>query len=148
MHRWNIAFALFGSILLLTACGGDSRTPAEVVATQIPAATASASERILKLNGYDQSEGSVRANLRAGFVSNLLGASLVCRGVEGLRPADAVTYIRTIQGMATPGPSPTLLPVQTPRPGQNGALDDGERAAVIVQEECARLFPSPTPVPR
>lgn len=99
----------------------------------------SSGDRVLVMNGYNETEGGFRAGLRTISVRDPMVFTVVCSRIKGLAPRDALTFF---DSFGIPSTIPNPEPWQTPRPGQERNVNDATRAAEIFQEECKALSTS------
>jgi hypothetical protein len=118
MHRLLIT-ATFAA-LLIACSGGDDK-----------------GSRVLHFTGRDETEAHFRNRIREITGENPIGISLMCTQIRGLSGKEAAA----VQALKPGDPEPEAPEGTTPKPGQKGVPKDTERAAVILQEECKRMFP-------
>lgn len=102
--------------ILLIACGGGSSSDGDV----------------LQFTGRDETEANFRGRVR-DLLLNPAGQS-ICRGLQGLSPAEAAEVLRSDEG----GDAAQFAGA-TPKPGQQANPEDLVRAAEIVLNECDRV---------
>lgn len=93
-------------------------------------------DRMLHLREFDITESDYRTLLRVEFAQDPMGANTLCASLRGLSSQEIVSFMRALPVEESDG----IPAAAQPAPGQ--VPDDAslERLAVLLREECSRMF--------